>query len=403
MGIPHTTWFGIRLGFCLALALAACSPEARADAGTSMLLTNVTAPKAGGLRLQAVGPGGLVYSLQLSRNLLDWRTLDFTESSSGTAAFEDNAAIGPKTRFYRVRAEAPRSEAHWTTYRGWPNSIVISNGVVEATAVPAIGRIMQFRFLDQPDGPFWENPALYGKKPAANSWDTPGSFGGDKVWPAPQSAWNWPPPRGFDSLSFTGAVANGAATLTGPIDSRYGARVVRRITLHPSEPIMRVATTLEKVSGATNQVGVWVITQVKEAERVFVPVPAGSLFAKGYTALGSIPKSLVLTNGLISLSRDRSAGTKIGNDAGAMLWVGTNTVLLLESARIPGVPKSGYPDAGSSAEVYTNPDPTPYIELELLGPLARLGVNDTLSMATVYSLLRRTSDDPLGEAVRVLE
>jgi hypothetical protein len=402
LGVSDKGRYGRAFWLCWVLALSVCTVAARADAG--VVLTNVTAHPDGGLHLQAMGPRGMVYSLQLSSNLRDWRTLDFAESDSGSAVFEDNAtAVGPRTRFYRVRVESPRSEARWDTYRGWSNSIVISNGVAEAAVVPAIGRIMQFRFLDQPDGPFWENPVLFGKKPAANSWDTPGSFGGDKVWPAPQSAWNWPPPRGFDSLSFTGAIASGVAMLTGPVDSTYGTRVVRRITLHPSEPILRVTSTLEKMTGKTNQMGVWVITQVKEAERVFVPVPSVSLFAKGYTALGSVPQGLVVTNGFISLSRDRSTGTKIGNDAGTLLWVGTNTVLLLESPRMPGVPKSGYPDSGCSAEVYTNPNPTPYIELELLGPLARPGTHDSLSAVSIYSLFRRTGGSPLEEAKKILE
>lgn len=386
------------------LALAACSLAARADSG--VLLTNVTASQEGGLRLQAAGPEGMVYSLQLSRDLRAWRTLSFTGSESGLALFEDQGAVGRQARFYRVRAEWPKTEARSVTYRGWSNSIVLGNNAAEVTIVPAIGRIMQFRFLDESDGPFWENPALYGRRPAANSWDTPGSFGGDKIWPSPQSAWNWPPPRGFDSLSFTGAVSagtSGAVTLSGPIDPIYGLRVIRQIALHPSEAILRVTSTMEQITARTNRMGVWVITQVKEAERVFVPVPSGSVFAKGYTALDAVPRDLVVSNGLVALSRDRSSSTKIGNDAGALLWVGTNTVLLLESPRVPGVPKSGYPDSGCSAEVYTNPNPTAYLELELLGPLARLAPGDSLSLTTVYSLFRRQKSNAWEEAAQLLE
>ena len=390
------------LGLRALLGLSALSVVAWADPSSNVVLTNIAALPAGGVYVQAVGATGMVYSLQLSSNLRDWRTLDFTNSPSGTAAFTDNAAAGATARFYRMRVEAPNTGAWLTTYHGWSNSIVMTNASAEATIVPAIGRIMQFRFLDQPDGPFWENSAMYGKQPTAYSWDTTGSFGGDKVWPAPQSVWNWPPPRGFDSLTFTGEVANGAVTLTGPVDSSFGMRVVRHITLHPSEPILRVSSTFEKLTGKTNQVGVWVITQTKDAERIFVPVPSGTLFPKGYTALGTVPKGLVVTNGLVSLSRDLTTGCKIGTDAGALLWVGTNSVLLLESARVPGIPKSGYPDSGSSAEVYTNPNPTPYIELERLGPLARLGTNDALSATSVYTLLRRTTNSPLEQAMEIL-
>lgn len=78
-------------------------------------------------------------------------------------------------------------------------------------------------------------------------------------------------------------------------------------------------------------------------------------------------------------------------------------MLLIESARVPGVAKSGYSDSGCSAEVYTNPNLTAYIELELLGPLARLGTNDTLTAVAVYSLARRIELTPLEEATRLLQ
>jgi hypothetical protein len=204
-------------------------------------------------------------------------------------------------------------------------------------------------------------------------------------------------------MSFTGDVAaSGLVTLTGPVEASFGTRVVRRIALHPTEPIMRVSTTFEKVAGKTNQIGVWVITQLKDPERVFIPVPPSTAFTRGYTALGAVPKGLVVTNGFVSLNRDTAAGTKVGNDAGALLWVGTNTVILIESARTPGLPTSAYPDNGCSAEVYTNPNPTPYVELELLGPLNRMGTNDTAEATSIYTLFPRTGPTPLAEAERIL-
>src|SRR6266536_3501346 len=75
-----------------------------------------------------------------------------------------------------------------TNYHGWSNSILVSNGRVEAMIVPAIGRVMQFRFAGEEDGPFWENRVLDGRKPEPESKEW-GNFGGDKTWPAPQADW----------------------------------------------------------------------------------------------------------------------------------------------------------------------------------------------------------------------
>src|SRR4051812_30063639 len=90
-------------------------------------------------------------------------------------------------------------------YNGWAEAFTISNGRVEAVIVPAVGRVMQFRFVGEKEGPFWENHALDGKNPDSQSAEWI-NFGGDKTWPSPQSDWAkitgraWPPPKAFDSM-----------------------------------------------------------------------------------------------------------------------------------------------------------------------------------------------------------
>ena len=56
-----------------------------------------------------------------------------------------------------------------TNYHGWPNSYVMSNGTVEAIVVPAIGRVMQFKFAGEASGPFCENRAMDGNNSIPNS------------------------------------------------------------------------------------------------------------------------------------------------------------------------------------------------------------------------------------------
>jgi hypothetical protein len=61
-----------------------------------------------------------------------------------------------------------------------------------------------------------------------------------------------------------------------------------------------------------------------------------------------------------------------------------------------------YPDDGCSAEIYTNPDPLPYVELEMLGPLTKLVLGDKITRTSSYTLLRRTEVDPELEVRRLL-
>lgn len=315
-------------------------------------------------------------------------------------------------------------------YQGWKDAIILSNGKVEVVIVPSIGRVMQFRFVGE-EGVFWENPDVAGKpvNPEAKEWI---NFGGDKPWPAPQADWPkvtprpWPPPIGFDASEWKGEkwpcypdgamIANRAITtcapiyrgylpkqyairLTSPVDPHFGIRVHRKIRLDATKSQLTILTIYEKVSGAPVKTGVWIITQMKEAEAVFVPVPKGTPYKDGYNKQSKeLPEHFKVANGLIELKRDPKKSTKIGNDAGSLLWVGAKHLLKIDS---PRVPKAEYPDNGSSAEVYTNVDPLKYIELEMLGPLQEMKVGDKIYRANTYTLMRRSKKTPEAEARKI--
>lgn len=301
--------------------------------------------------------------------------------------------------------QAGRTKVSTVTYHGWTNAFVIENGVVEAVVVPAVGRVMQFRFVGDAEGPFWENRALDGKAPdpAAAEW---GNFGGDKAWPSPQADWSrvagrgWPPPAAFDSMPVTCTVVADGVDLVSPVDAHYGIRVTRQVRLLRGGARLHVRTEFEKVSGGEVTVGVWVVTQLKDPVRTFIPLPLNSVFNQGFDLQSDAqPPSLRLGNNLISLNRDTTRSYKIGSDAGTLLWVGTNQILRIDS---PRVRDASYPDHGSSAEIYTNGDPLKYVELEMLGPLETLRPGLRVHRESTYTLFRRHSDDAEAEARKVL-
>ncbi len=287
-------------------------------------------------------------------------------------------------------------------HRGWKDAVVIGNCMVEAVIVPSVGRVMQFRFVGDPDGPFWENARLAGRAMPDRPWEAAhGSFGGDKTWPAPQSLWNWPPPDVFDATPLAFRVTEERdIVLTSPVSPRFGLRTERRIRLDPAEPVMRIVTTYEKVSGDPVETSVWIITQVRDAEAVFLPVPERSRFPAGTTDQWGLPGGHLTRSGsLLRLDRDRRDSHKIGNDGTRLVWVGRDSVMRIDTPRDPD---GRYPDGGCSAEIYINPDPVPYVELETLGPLQTLRPGDRLSATNTYRLARRQTADPEAEARRIL-
>ncbi len=303
---------------------------------------------------------------------------------------------GQSTRAYAL------SKAVFTNYHSWSNVVSLNNGVVEVLIVPADGRVQQFRFLGDATGALWEDSRLYGQTGSGFYRN----FGGDKAWPSPQADWGWPPPRGFDGSTNAVSFTNGIVTLVTPVDTRYSIRTTRIIELLPHVPVMRIRTIFERAaaSSRTNSLGVWIDCQaaITRDSRCYVPVPASSIFAQGYTTNGSsaytasLPAAFTNANGLISFGPD-SANHKLGFDGGTLVLVGASLSLRVDAPRVPG---ATYPDGNSSTEVYTAG--WNYFELEMLGPLTTLPVGGQMEFVTVYSLFHRTESTTNAEAQKVL-
>lgn len=287
-------------------------------------------------------------------------------------------------------------------YHGWPDALLLSNGTVEVIIVPAIGRVMQFRFAGEETGAFWENANLHGRlfssHPAADGWL---NLGGDKTWPAPQSDWEmhtgraWPPPVAFDSAPYRAMVADGQVLLISEVEPNYCMRAVRCVSLAPQAPQLRITTEYQKVAGATVNVGVWAITQFPEPERVFVLLPERPSLPEGYVQQrGPAPKDLRRDGRLLSLIRDSAEYIKIGTEGTSMLWMDERLVLCIQSETQTGQNQ----DAHIRTEVYTNPDPLHYVELETVGPLAALAAGGALAESNTYTLFHRSTPDCLLEA-----
>lgn len=298
-------------------------------------------------------------------------------------------------------ATSPVSVTTGQAYRGWSDAITLGNGTVEAIVVPSIGRVMQFRFTGETDGPFWANEKLAGSPLPADPWKIAhGSFGGDKTWPAPQSLWNWPPPDIFDAAPLAVRVnADRSVTLTSPVSPRFGLRTVRHIALDPIEPVLRIATTYEKISGTPLTTSIWIITQLRDPVAVFLPIPADTKFPRGLAPQWSAPDGALQRHAdLLRLGRDPRKSYKVGNDSAAVVWVGETHLLKIATKRLAG---ATYPDGGCTAAFYGNADPVPYVELETMSPLQTLRAGESFTATNTYRLARRTRAS-LEEEARAL-
>ncbi len=289
-------------------------------------------------------------------------------------------------------------------WRGWHGCYLIANRSVEAIVVPAIGRVMQLRLAGEAEGAFWENRALDGQlaDPASDQWT---NFGGDKCWPAPQSQWqrqqgrNWPPPGAFDSRPMEAIAGERGLRLTSTVDPAFGIRVTRHVELDAELPVMRIRTEFHKVAGDAVRVSVWTIAQMNDPERVFVPLRKGSKIPGGGIRMTDAePQDLRIEGGLLSLTRSPFKSAKIGADTASLVWVGRKLVVRIDAEAGSGE----YPDGGCATQVYTSPDPFPYVELETLGPLATMRAGARIERTTTYTIMPRSEPDPEAEARKIL-
>ena len=166
---------------------------------------------------------------------------------------------------------------------------------------------MRFGWVGDNENCLWENALLDGSSDALadGTWK---NFGGDKVWPSPQSQWRqvttsaWPPPSGFDSLPYTAEVTGNSIVLTSTVDPHMDIQTMRRISMAADSPVMTIVSEFHKVAGTPLETGVWIITQVPEAERLYALLPTNNhMDQRKFQLSEAAPTTLKVSGQLLSL------------------------------------------------------------------------------------------------------
>jgi hypothetical protein len=281
-------------------------------------------------------------------------------------------------------AAAAEVKVEQVEYHGWADSYRLSNGTIEVTVVPKIGRVMRYGYAGK-DNLLWENPALAGKAPVKGEWN---NYGGDKVWPAPQSFWNWPPDPDLDGSAWTAEQITNGVRITSPVSKKYKLRFVREITLDAYGTQVHFRNRLDNL-GPRREISPWQITQLDDPFSVFIPLESTAQNPKGWRLLvGSAlnPTFHELTPGGLRIKRSPTAAYKFGtySSKGEITASQRGQTVFHMSTRIYRGQK--YPDGGSPLELFTSGDPAKYVEVELLGPLGRIDTGEGAVLETTWRL-----------------
>ena len=231
------------------------------------------------------------------------------------------------------------------------------------------------------------------------------NYGGDVVWPVPQSLWTkgWPPPTALDQGTWgvkidTEKGDQAVVTLTSPTDDELGLQLGRTVTLYRSSTVVRSSATL-KNTGQTKRL--WALQDlsqhpgsVTEGEsfsktlQAYQPLGGGKAYKMGFAALlGNLAgPEFKPTERLLTVSY-LGTETLVGSDttAGWQVYADSGHNLVLARFTTPD-PQAHYPDGGVSATVYTAPSKlASYIGLSLRSGLASLDPNATLSFDVCYA------------------
>jgi hypothetical protein len=305
----------------------------------------------------------------------------------------------------RASARVTEVTAQTVNYKGWADSVRLTNGTAEVVIVPAVGRILRYGYVGGPNL-IWEDPLFHGKPADRKNFPR---FGGNKAWPWPQDEWpahighDWPPPPAADQAPFTATlVGTDTIRMRSPLVVGFGVNIVREITLAKSGSQVTITTRLEHVEapGPVQSLGAWSITPVAAPDTLLVRRTPTSPLASGYKPLGAFDPFARITEeaGLLTVERQPTKSSKIGIDGDAIAAVYGDTLWILRDTT-PQTPGRIVP--GERVQIYANADSAedtarglpPYMELELTSPrrdLARSG--DTVTLTEVWELRRLPAD-----------
>jgi hypothetical protein len=287
----------------------------------------------------------------------------------------------------RLPIAGPGVHVEHKPYHGWKDAYWISNDTVELVVVPAIGRVVRYAELNQPNL-LWENASVAASPVRKQTgW---ANYGGDKEWVAPQSLTTWPPDPQVDPGPCQFQLLPNGIALTGPISAKLKVRVTRQIVLAEAGSKVSFTNTVQNL-GSARRLSPWQVTQVDDPQMVVLPHRMTGSQQSGYYNYGQTPPDpqfFEIKGDDIRLKRDPQHSRKYGAFGlkGEITAVkGVSIFHMVQDVLANGE----YPDQDSPQQVYLSPDPLAYAEMEQVGPLVKLETNEVAIQHVQWFLTSR--------------
>lgn len=239
----------------------------------------------------------------------------------------------------------------------------------------------------------WENPEEFGRTyPITNEWH---NYGGYKTWLAPQTNWGWPPDPMLDFGKANVEVIHNPNNdipelkITGAASLASGIIFTKEISLNDSGEVL-LRQRMKNIGNKTVSYSLWDVTQMQTPCFVVFPVRSDSKFPGGISFLdvkSKNSKQFCVKKGL-SITRYMGEVGKIGSDSGEgwMAWIKGDLAYIKQFT--PMLKRAKYPDDGCTVEVFTQESKFGYVEMEVMGPMAKLSPGMSTEVAEKWRLMK---------------
>ncbi|WMJ71993.1 DUF4380 domain-containing protein [Cytophagaceae bacterium ABcell3] len=215
---------------------------------------------------------------------------------------------------------------------------------------------------------------------------------GSTFWPAPQSAWGWPPSEQIDKDPYTFEKDGDVLRLTSKKDEQQGILLTKEFEASEADTSFIINYTMTNESGEDLSVAPWEISRVAPGGLTFYPTGEGE---KRGDLVPLMKDTLGVTWFEYDVEKIPTGVPKLLADGseGWMAQVNGNYILVKKFKDIS--PEETAPEEGE-IEIYANPDRT-YIEIEQQGAYETLAP-DASTTWTVRWYLRELPDHISGES-----
>ena len=289
-------------------------------------------------------------------------------------------------------------------YKGWKETIEISNAEIKVLVVPETGRIMHYSFING-ENILYENSDLEGVAFTTGEYYKKDSkieapnVGGNRVLPCSEDYFHLitgsrhiPDPF-INASSYTVRLLSNGVVLESPISELLGIQIKRTITVSEVGTGVEIQQELVKKIPAKNDelenipLTIWSLSKIKTPNISYSKIALNSVFKDGFViskwpdAKNYAEENVVINDTILKLKSSDEFPQKIGLDAKKWVAGYLKNTLFIEQFKFDKNVK--YPDNGTSVTIFGN---HLFTELECLSPEKTLAIDESIQYDLHWSL-----------------